>query len=78
MTREEANKILYVYRAALLVNESHKEAFDMAIKALEQGDIVEKIRDKIEQFANAHCSGDDINIYDVFQIIDNYKTESEE
>lgn len=36
MTREEAKRILYVYRAMNLVDGSHREAFDMAIKALEQ------------------------------------------
>lgn len=36
MTREEAKRILYVYRAVNLVDASHREAFDMAIKALEQ------------------------------------------
>jgi rubrerythrin len=36
MTREEAKRVLYVYRAVNLVDESHREAFDTAIKALEQ------------------------------------------
>ena len=36
MTREEAKRILYVFRAVILVDASHIEAFDMAIKALEQ------------------------------------------
>lgn len=40
-------------------------------------DVLDKIRAEIEQFSNVHCSGDDINIYDVFQIIDKYKSESE-
>lgn len=34
MTREEAKRILYVYRAVNLVDASHREAFDMAIEAL--------------------------------------------
>lgn len=38
MTREEAKRILYVYvyRAVNVVCKSHREAFDMAIKSLEQ------------------------------------------
>lgn len=36
MTREEAKRILYVYRAVNLVDASHREAFDMAISELEQ------------------------------------------
>lgn len=36
MTREEAKRILYVYRAVNLVDASHREAFNMAIKAVEQ------------------------------------------
>lgn len=36
MTREEAKRILYVFRAVILVDASHIEAFDMAMKALEQ------------------------------------------
>lgn len=36
MTREEAKRILYVYRAVNLVDASHREAFDMSIEALEQ------------------------------------------
>ena len=36
MTREEAKRILYVYRAIYLVDASHREAFDMAISELEQ------------------------------------------
>ena len=47
--------------------------WDMAIEALKKDPILDKIKDEIEQFADTHCSGDDINIYDVFQIIDKYK-----
>ena len=36
MSREEAKRILYVYRAVNLVDASHREAFDKAIEALEQ------------------------------------------
>lgn len=36
MTISEAKRILYVFRSVILVDASHIEAFDMAIKALEQ------------------------------------------
>ena len=36
MTKEAAKRILYVYRAVNLVDASHREAFDMAIKTIEQ------------------------------------------
>ena len=36
MTRKEAKRILYVFRSVILVDASHIEAFDMAMKALEQ------------------------------------------
>lgn len=53
MTREEAKRILYAYRAVYLVNASHIEAFDMAIKALEQQDkvldVIKEIRDLLKQ-----------------------------
>lgn len=32
--------------------------------------LIENIKSEIMHFANAHCSGDDINIYDVFKVID--------
>lgn len=32
--------------------------------------LIENIKSEILHFANAHCSGDDINIYDVFKVID--------
>ena len=34
---------------------------------------LENLRDRIENFANENCSGDDINIYDVFRIINEYE-----
>lgn len=32
--------------------------------------LIENIKSEILHFANVHCSGDDINIYDVFKVID--------
>lgn len=44
--REEAKRILYVYRAVNLVDASHREAFDMAIASLEAwGKIKQEIND---------------------------------
>lgn len=37
--------------------------------------LLENLRDRIENFANENCSGDDINIYDVFRIINDYEEE---
>jgi hypothetical protein len=53
-----------------------------AIKALEQEDILDKIRDEIKALSNAnpsywHC-GDMVERDEVFDIIDKYKAESEE
>lgn len=52
MTREEAKRILYVYRAMNLVDESHREAFDMAIKALDQEPILDKISAEIAEYGS--------------------------
>ena len=54
-----------------------KDQYEARLKADIRA-ILDKIRVEIEQFANIPCSRDDINIYDVFQIIDKYKTESED
>ena len=60
MIREEAKRILYVYRAMNLVDESHRKAFDMAIEALEQEPILDKIKSDIAKFADTipFVSGD--------------------
>ena len=76
MTREEAIKWLEYHKQGEMGKAV--EALNMAIEALEQESILDKIRAEIEQFADTHCSGDDINIYDVFQILDKYNAESEE
>ena len=66
-----------------LVTERDFEAFDMAIKALEQEPIIDKIRAEIEQNAypivhgvNNHENG--MTLYGILQIIDKYKAESED
>lgn len=60
-----------------------KKAFDMAIKALEQMDVLDKVRAEIEQNAypivhgvNNHEKG--MTLYGILQVIDKYKGESEE
>lgn len=63
MTREEAKRILYVYRAMNLVDGSHREAFDMAIKALEQEDCEDCIsRESVLAIAGDSCL--DLNSYE--------------
>ena len=60
------------------------EALDMAIKALEQGDALEKIRAEIEEQVLESLSdgGDDWfaaeKVNECLEIIDKYKTESED
>ena len=80
MTKEEAIRILYVYSAVYLVDASHREAFDIAIKALEQEPILDKIRERIEleKLGYPPSAGYYKAIVKVLQIIDKYKTESEE
>ena len=92
MTREEAIKILKEIEYP--VNRDNKEyrdmAFDMAIKALEQESILDKIRAEIEELTKcpygteclgANCpSNTDCMICGdhVLQIIDEYKAESKD
>jgi len=79
MTREEAIKIIrkmlaytdLTVRANL--NADMVSACNLAIKALEQEPVVDKIRAEIKAM-----SGDIETIADVLKIIDKYKTESEE
>ena len=85
MTREEAKRILYVFRNVILVDASHIEAFDMAIKALEQEIVLDKIRAEIDLLSDSKCDGNTVTIYSwngmkrkVFEIIDKYKAESED
>ena len=50
----------------------------MAIKALEQEDILDKIRAEIQKLRGCSCSCSDGIIDDVEDIIDKYSAESEE
>ncbi len=78
MTREEAIKILELdkkYRSKCAIS----EAIDMAIKALEQEPILDKIRAEIEQeykVESEHPYG--YGLRRAIEIIDKYKAESEE
>lgn len=73
MTHEEA--IAYLKRADVTVGREIKtktaEALEMGIKALEQEHILDKIRAEIEQEPY-------VSKMEVLEIIDKYKTESEE
>ena len=60
MTREEAKRILYVYRAVNLVDASHREAFDMAITELEQ----EPCTDAISRQAAINVAVDAVDDWD--------------
>lgn len=54
------------------------KTFDMAIEALEQTDVLDKIRAEIEQKCCITVGQENepaITLYDVFQIIDKYKAE---
>ena len=92
MSREEAISLLTQVNKILVNSNSWLEntheplnmAFDMAIKALEQESILDKIRAEIEQLKlhkaefltndNKVC----IDSQEVLNVIDKYKTESEE
>jgi hypothetical protein len=54
-----------------------KEACDMAIEALKQDSILNKIKAEIQGLRNCSCSCSDGIIDDVEDIIDKYKAESE-
>jgi hypothetical protein len=60
------------------ISQSKVEALQMAIKALEQEPILDKIRAEIQGLRNCSCSCSDGIIDDVEDIIDKYKAESEE
>lgn len=80
MTREEA--IIYLKRADVTVGREPKtktaEALDMAIKALEQEPILDKIYADIQRLRGCSCSCSDGIIDDVEDILDKYKAESED
>jgi hypothetical protein len=80
MTREDAIHFANCLKNNYTVDLNDMEAFcDMAIKALEQEPVLDKIRGEIEQITDT--MGVSYNQYvskiDVLQIIDKYKAESE-
>lgn len=87
MTNEEAIEQIKILKAFTGYDEDNpivqriQEALDMAIKALEQQPIIDKIRVDIEALSNANPSywhsGDMVERDDVLEILDKYKTESE-
>ena len=92
MTREEAIKNLntiimatHIKDTSLGSLEDVRETCLMAIKALEQEPIIDKIRAEIDQLSDSRCDGTTVTIYSwngmksrVLDIIDKYKTGSEE
>lgn len=86
MTREEAINILYGIRAdnlnlnVIYIKDKY-EALGMAIKALKQESVLDKISAEIESLKNANPSywhrGDMVEREEVFEIIDKYMAESE-
>jgi hypothetical protein len=87
MTREEAIKICKKIDASAEIRFKHpevEEAFNMAIEALEQEPILDKIRSEIEELSSyvARFNGGDFAIHidkeKVLEIIDKCKAESED
>jgi hypothetical protein len=77
MTREEAIQALKKEKRTAL--HENKVAFNMAIEALEQEPVLDKIRAEIEglQTYCLYSYTDLIERHEVFEIIDKYKAESE-
>lgn len=79
MTREEALSILKTFK---ITGDRHHEAFDMAIKALEQESVLDKIRAEIETDLSHFCfdewGNENLIWKEIKAIIDKYKAESEE
>lgn len=78
MTREEAIEILK--RKTTIPNDGESfdtinEAFDLAIKALEQTDVLDKIVAEIQRLRGCSCNNSDGIIDDVEDIIDKYRKE---
>jgi hypothetical protein len=65
---------MWQYEACYL----NKDDLKVIIKALEQEDILDKIRAEIQGLRNCSCSCSDGIIDDVEEIIDKYKAESED
>ena len=80
MSREEALKILK-YRSGWNLSIRDVNALDMAIKALEQEPVLDKIRAEIEKLQTYKMFIGEKTVYverdDVLAIIDKYKRESE-
>ena len=83
MTREEAINFLKGYLDEEVYTEKCRNAHKMAIKALEQESVIDKIRAEIERLQKM-CDKDDLNLmaqYSAFgmvlDILDKYKAESE-
>lgn len=74
MTREEA--IAY-FKDMNECTYGNVEPIQMAIKALEQEPVLDKIRSEIQNLRNCSCSCSDGIIDDVEDIIDKYKAETE-
>ena len=74
MTKEE---VIKWFRESPFYHKNH-EPFNMAIKALEQADVLDKIRAEIVGLTYYWCEVNPNNIKaDVLEIIDKYKAESE-
>lgn len=84
MTREEAIKKIKKVVEESVIFEDELEAFDMAIQALEQEPILDKIRAEIMDFEEElfHRPNTDYSDYSAVrycvEIIDKYKAESED
>ena len=84
MTREEAIMVLkneqpHCGEKALFSEEKKYEAYDVAIKALEQEPVLDKIRAEIEGLTYYWCEVNPKSVIDdALQIIDKYKAESED
>lgn len=85
MTNEFAIKVLTELRGYgdkfANIGFDRKEALDLAIKALEQDDVLDKIRAEIMQVANEEKVHDEkwaLGLRYATKIIDKYKAESED
>ena len=88
MTKEERDNAINFLKGYLdedVYTEKCINAHTMAIKSLEQQDILDKIKAEIDLLSDSRCDGTTITIYSwngmkrrVLEIIDKYKEESEE
>ena len=83
MTKEEAKNILKDYRVPELKAfdvDKFDEAVDMAIKALEQGNVPDKIRAEIFNACsdNYHMPVYELSCEEIFEIIDKHLAEVKE